>query len=157
MAPPPTSSLAKALAPSKGSGPAGLSAALLLCLTTQVPRREVIAVVARAPESTDTIRFVSRAAATGRMSAVLSPIEVALLEVLRDWDVVVESPADEAKRRIAGLIGSGDIRPDRVAKASLSEPTSVRERLRALLSDVGKPELAASIPAARNRRPALAG
>jgi hypothetical protein len=157
MAPPPASNLARALAPSKGSGPAGLSAALLLGLTTQVPRREVIAVIARAPESTDTLRFVSRAAATGRRSAVLNPVEVALLEVLRDWNVLVESPADEAKSRIAGLMGSGDIRPDRVAKASLSEPASVRERLRALLGDVGKPELAAKIPPARGRRLALAG
>ena len=66
-------------------------------------------------------------------------------------DVLVESPADEAKSRIAGLMRSGDIRPDRVAKASLSE------RLRVLLGDVGKPELAAKIPPARSRRLALAG
>jgi len=156
MAPPPASHLAKALAPSKGSGPAGLSAALLLGLSTQVPRREAIAVLVRAPESTETLRFVSRAAATGRKSAALKPAEVALLEVLRDWDALVESPADEAKRRIADLMGSGDIRLDRVAKASSTEPAPVRERLRGLLGDIGKPELAAKISPARGRRLALA-
>lgn len=156
MAPPPADYLAKALAPSKGSGPAGLSAALLLGLSTQVPRRETIAVLARAPESTGALRFVSRAAATGRRSAALRPAEVALLEVLRDWDALVESPADEAMRRIVGLIGSGNIRPDRVAIASSTEPAPVRERLRGLLDDVGRPELAAKVLPSRGRRPVLA-
>jgi hypothetical protein len=156
MAPPSASYLAKTLAPSKGSGPAGLSAALLLGLSTQVPRREAIAVLARAPESTGALRFVSRTAATGRKSAALKPAEVALLEVLRDWDALVESPADEAKRRIASLMGSGDIRPDRVAMASSTEPAPVRERLRGLLDDIGKPELAAKVLPPRGRRLALA-
>jgi len=155
MAPPPASYLARTLAPSKGSGPAGLSAALLLGLSTQVPRREAIAVLARAPESTAALRFVSRTAATGRKSAALKPAEVALLEVLRDWDALVESPAGEAKRRIAGLMGSGDIRPDRVAMASSTEPAPVRERLRGLLDDIGRPDLAAKVLPPRGRRLAL--
>src|SRR5262249_51563220 len=156
MAPPTASQLAKALAPSRGSGPAGLSAALLLGLSTQVPRRESIAVLARAPTSTQTLRFVSRAAATGRRDASLRPAEVALLEVLRDWDALVESPADEATRRIAGLVGSGEIRPHRVARASSTEPALVRDRLRGLLADIGRPELAATVPPARGQHLALA-
>jgi hypothetical protein len=156
MAPPPVSHLAKALAPSRGSGPAGLSAALLLGLSTQVPRRESIAVLARAPENTEMLRFVSRAAATGRRSASLRPTEVALLEVLRDWDALVESPTDEATRRIAGLMGSGEIRPDRLASASSTEPAPVRRRLRDLLANVGRPELAATVLPARSQRLALA-
>jgi Family of unknown function (DUF6088) len=155
MAPPTASDLAGALVPLEGSGPAGRSAALLLGLSTQVPRRESIAVPARPPESTEMLRFVSRAAAAGRRDSSLRPTEVALLEVLRDWEGLVESPADEARRRIAGLMGSGEIRPDRLARASSTEPAPVRERLRGLLGDVGRPEIAATVRPARRQPPSL--
>ncbi len=158
MAPPPDSQLVNALAPSRGSGPAGRSAALALGLSTQVPRRETVAVPARAPTSTDRVRFVSRAASTKRKTTALRPAEVALLEVLRDWETLVESPADEATTRIVSLVRSGDIRPERIATASSTEPATVRERLRGLLDRIGRPELAATIPPARSggRTPALA-
>ncbi len=148
MAPPPIDRLAKELAPGRGSGPAGLSAALELGLSTQLPRRTVIAVPTRAPAGTETLRFVSRAANAGRRG--LRRSEVALLEALRDWDRLVESPA-KATSRIAGLVSSGDIRADRVAKASQREPARVRERLRCLLNDIGKPEAAGTIPHARSQ------
>jgi hypothetical protein len=151
MAPPAGSRLAKALAPSRGSGPAGLSAALLLGLSTQVPRRESVAVPIRPPADTATLHFVDRASAHGRRSASLRPPEVALLEVLRDWNGLVESPADEAKKTIAGLMGSGEIRPDRLARASSTEPAPVRERLRSLLGDIGRPEIAATVRPARSQ------
>jgi hypothetical protein len=155
MAPPTASDLAGALVPLAGSGPAGRSAALLLGLSTQIPRRESIAVPARPPESTEMLRFVSRAAAAGRRDSSLRPTEVALLEVLRDWEGLVESPADEARRRIAGLMESGEIRPDRLARASSTEPAPVRERLRGLLGDVGRPEIAATVRPARRQPPSL--
>jgi hypothetical protein len=151
MAPPTANDLAGALVPFKGSGPAGRSAALLLGLSTQVPRRESIAVPARPPENTEMLRFVSRAAAAGRRDASLRPPEVALLEVLRDWERLVESPDDEARERIAGFMGSGEIRPDRLARASSTEPAPVRERLRGLLGDIGWPEIAATVRPARHR------
>ncbi|MBO0815224.1 MAG: hypothetical protein J2P30_08790 [Actinobacteria bacterium] len=156
MAPPPVDRLVKVLAPAKGSGPAGLSAALALGLSTQVPRRTVIAVPARAPAGTAALRFVSRASSPGRRN--LRAAEVAVLEVLRDWDAVVESPPAEAASRIADLVGSGEIRADRVAKASSGEPPAVRQRLIGLLGDIGRPDLAAQVTPARGRRPlALAG
>lgn len=96
------------------------------------------------------LRFVSRAAETRRKSARLRAAEVALLEVLRDWDGLVESRR-EATTRIADLVGSGDIRPGMVAKASATEPVRVRERLIGLLGDIGKPEVAATITPARSR------
>jgi len=148
MAPPPASRLASELAPFKGCGPASLSAALMLGLTTQLPRRESVAVPARAPADRAALHFVSRASATGR--APLRPAEVALLEVLRDWDTVVESPMEEATRRIAGLVESGDIRAGHVATASPTEPPKVRERLRTLLGNIGRPDLAATVPPARS-------
>jgi hypothetical protein len=155
MAPPPVSRLIKVLAPSLGTGPAGRSAALMLGLSTQVPRCETFAVPARAPAGTETLHFVSRAAQVRRKSARLSPAEVALLEVLRDWDGLVESPA-EAPSRIAGLMDSGELRADRVVMAALTEPPAVRERLRSIFGIIGRPELAAKVSPARSKPAALA-
>ena len=84
MAPPPTDRLAGEVADGRGTGPAEWSAALALGLSTQIPRRETIAVPGRAPRNPGTIRFVSRAASTKRRDERLRPVEVALLEVLRD-------------------------------------------------------------------------
>jgi hypothetical protein len=60
MAPPPAGRLAGEVAGGPGTGPAGWSAALALGLSTQVPRRESIAVPGRAPRNPGTIRIVSR-------------------------------------------------------------------------------------------------
>jgi hypothetical protein len=81
-----------------------------------------------------TVRFVDRAGRRARATQRLSPTEVALLEVLGDWDEVVDAPA-EARDRLVSLIHSGTVRPDRLAAASETEPANVRGRLRALLHD----------------------
>src|SRR3954454_11358664 len=60
MSPPSTTALVARLAPAKGSGPAGLSAANALRLSTQIPRRAQVAVPARAKRSTGAVEFVSR-------------------------------------------------------------------------------------------------
>jgi hypothetical protein len=151
MAPPPPGRLAREIAGRTwGTGPAGLSAALALGLSTQVPRHETIAVPTRAPRSPAGLRLVSRAASTRRRTERLSPAEVALLEVLRAWDVLVESPADEAASRITDLVDSGVIRTDRLTRAAATEPPLVREGLRGLLESAGRPEAAASVPRARS-------
>lgn len=81
-------------------------AALALGLSRQVPRRETIAVPGRAPRNTGTFRFVSRAASARRRDERLRPSEVALIEVLRDWNALVEIPPDTAIERIADLAGA---------------------------------------------------
>jgi hypothetical protein len=139
MAPPPASRIARELANCHGTGPAGLSAALMLGLSTQVPRREVIAVPARVPQ-TDVVRLVSRAASTKRRSERLRPAEVALLEVLRDWDALVQVPGDQAARSIGRLMDSAAIRSEVLARASATEPPRVREHLAMLLARVGRPD-----------------
>lgn len=133
MAPPPSRRLADEVVGGPGTGPAGWSAALALGLSTQVPRRETIAVPGRAPRSPRAVRFVSRAASTKRRDERLRPAEVALLEVLRDWDTLVELPTREATKRIGRVIESGAVRVDRLVRASATEPPRVRERLRRLL------------------------
>ncbi len=151
MAPPPPARLAKEVVGSPGIGPAGLSAALALGLATQVPRYDTIAVPGRVPRNPGAVRLVSRAASTKRHSEKLRPAEVALLEVLRDWSALVELPVPDAAARIARLLNAGDIRVDKLVRASETEPPRVRERLRRLLADVGKPDVADAVPPARSR------
>jgi hypothetical protein len=75
---------------------------------------------------------------------------VALLEVLRDWDRLVEIPADAALDRIARLADTGAIRVDRVVRASATEPPRVRERLRRLLRAINRSSEAAAVRPARS-------
>ena len=77
---------------------------------------------ARAPRSPNAVHFVSRATATKRRDERLRPTEVALFEVLRDWDRLVEVPATDAVDRIARLAESGEVRLDQLAHASATEP-----------------------------------
>jgi len=151
MSPPPATRLAAEVAGRPGIGPAGLSAALELGLATQVPRYDMMAVPVRVPRSSGSVRLVSRAASTKRRSERLRPVEVALLEVLRDWPGLVELPEDDAADRIVALVDANAIRVDKLVRASATEPPRVRDRLRGLLVDVGRPEAAASVPPARSR------
>jgi hypothetical protein len=150
MAPPPADRFADEVVGMPGTGPAGWSAALALGLSTQVPRQEAVAVPARAPRSLGGVRFVSRAASTRRRDERLRPAEVALLEVLRDWDGLVEVPIVDAIDRIEGLAEAEAIRVDRLVRASATEPPRVRERLRQLLGAMGQPTLADGVRPARS-------
>lgn len=150
MAPPRASRLADAIVGDAGTGPAGLSAALKLGLSTQVPRVETIAVPRRAPRPTSGVRFVSRAGSTRRRDERLNPVEVALLEVLRDWDRTVEASPAVAVDRVRNLIEAGAIRLERIVRASSTEPASVRERLRTLLRDLNRPDDAERVAPARS-------
>jgi len=150
MAPPSPGRFVHEVIDAPGTGPAGWSAALALGLSTQVPRRETIAVPGRAPRNPGTVRFVSRAASAKRRDERLRPPEVALLEVLRDWDTLVEVPTDTAVERITDLAGGGTLRLDRVVRASATEPPRVRERLRQLLGSMGRSADAAAVRPARS-------
>lgn len=161
MAPPPPDRLTDEVVGGPGTGPAGWSAALALGLSTQVPRRETIAVPRRAPRNPGAIHFVSRAASTKRRDERLRPAEVALLEVLRDWEALVEVSTHDAVGRIARLVDTGAVRLDRLVRASATEPPRVRERLRHLLGALGQSDAASPIRQARSesvrRDLALAG
>lgn len=156
MAPPPTDALIAQLAPGPGVGPAGLYAANLLRLSTQVPRRAEIAVPTRAPESLRSIRFVARAARTARAKAGLNQTEVALLEVLASWEFAIELPPSEAWARLLELVASGAARADRIARAGRTEPASTRARLRELLRAAGRVDLMNQIPEPDERTKAIA-
>lgn len=150
MAPPPPGRLSGEVAGGPGIGPTGLSAASALGLSTQVARREAIAVPGRPPRSLGPVRYVSRAASAKRRDERLRPAEVALLEVLRDWDGLVEVPPGDAVERIARLVSNGAIRLDRVARASATEPPRVRERLRRLFVALDRPDMIGTVRPARS-------
>lgn len=151
MAPPPTDALIAELAPGPGVGPAGLYAANLLRLSTQVPRRAEIAVPTRAPESLGSVRFVARPARSARLRVGLSATDVALLEVLASWESAIELPPTEAWTRLLELLASGAARADRLARAGRTEPASTRARLRELLRAHGRGDLADQVPAPDER------
>lgn len=146
MALPPTDVLASQLVEGRGFGPAGLSAANALRLSTQIPRRAEYAVVDRAPVGGHGLRFVSRSARRGRVVGRLSPLEVAALEVLDGWDRVIETGPGEAMSRLAGLLESGTINAERLALAGGTEPGAARARLRYLLGRNGYRNLADVVP-----------
>jgi hypothetical protein len=150
MAPPPPDRFANEVVGGPGTGPAEWSAALALGLSTQVPRRDAIAVPGRAPRSTGAVRFVSRAASTKRRDERLRPAEVALLEVLRDWDGLVELPTHDAVERIERLVDAGAVRSDRLVRASGTESPRARERLRRLLHKLGQSTAADAVRPARS-------
>lgn len=159
MAPPSSEALLAELAPGQGVGPAGLSAANALRLSTQVPRYAEYAVPHRAPGDIGTVKFVSRAARKERLRSRLNPTEVAALEVLDAWDKVIEVDPTDAMRRLGDLLRAGEIRPDRLAKAAATEPGPAKGRIKTLLEHSGNRELAEKIPgksSARTRRPRAA-
>jgi len=133
MAPPPAFRLAKEVGGRFGVGPAKESAATVLGLSTQVPKRAIVAVPGRAPSDTDGVRFVSRSSSTGRRDERLNSSEVAVLEVLRDWDRLVDLSMGDVANRVEKLVTDGVIRIDKVVRAADTEPARVRTVLRRLL------------------------
>jgi len=150
MSRPSTSDTVAAVVGTRGVGPAGLSAANALGLTTQVPALENVAVPRRAPRPFGSVRFVDRSGRPGRAVAGLGWTEVALLEVLGDWHQVIEVDEASAQSQLSDLIRSGSLRLDKLARAARDEPATVRHRLKDLLAANGYGALAASIPAPRS-------
>ena len=95
-----------------GAGPAGVAAAHLLGLTTQVPGVVEVAVPGKVPDPMSGVRF--RLRPFERRELRLTPVEVAVIEVLREPGAVEATDA-ELRDRIADLVARGTIRADVVA------------------------------------------
>lgn len=149
MAPPPPESVARELAGTAGVGPAELSAAAALGLTTQVPSRVIVAVPVRPPTAPNGIRFVDRSGREGRRNARLRPYEVAVLEVLEGPSDLIELDDETTLSRFRKVFDSGEVDAARLADAATSEPARVREALHELLARLGETELASRIPGRR--------
>jgi hypothetical protein len=136
---------AYAVAHSKGGvGWAGLSAANVLGLTTQVPGQDVVAVPTPKPRPMKGMRFVSRVAKAARSSAKLSPLEVSVLEVLTDWLKVIDVSPAAAVEQLAEMIsdGDGDVDAVRLVRGAKDESGPARDRLRRVLFAAGRSDLA---------------
>ena len=153
MAPPNPRTVVAEYADGYPVGPAGISAANLLGLSTQVPRIPEYAVPTTVPPI-DRIRLVRRNArrSNGRRAARLKESEVAVLEVLDSWEVVVEIAASEALERLGATLRDGTVRPEQLAKAAATEPARVRERLRLVLEFAGEASLANGVRPASTQR-----
>jgi Family of unknown function (DUF6088) len=118
--------------------PAGLSAANLLGLSTQNPRRAEYATPARSHPAALSGAIIHTGRPARRQK--LSGEDGAILEILRDRGRSSDLPADETARRITSLLADPD-RYRRVVTASADEPP----RVRAILGAIGQ-ELEAPTP-----------
>jgi hypothetical protein len=110
-----------------GSGPASVAAAHELGLTTQVPSIVEVAVPGKTPDPYPGIRFRSRP--YERRERGLRPLEVAVLEVLRD-PTVIEASHHQLVDRVRELIASDLIRADVLTSEANDEARPmVRTRL----------------------------
>lgn len=135
MAHPDPSDVIAVLAPGCVVGPAGVTAANLLGLTTQVARRPEFAVTAWDGRPLERAQILRRGGARGRgrEAARLRAMEVAVLEVLDAWPDVVELDAHVALDRLLTILRSGEVRRRALLAAGRTEPARVRERLRFVL------------------------
>ena len=118
------------------SHPAGLSAANLLGLTTQVPARIELVVEGKRPMSLGGIEFKPR---MGTNRRDLHPRETALLEVLRDLGHLSDVSPAATKTRLLGVLHDGDAR-SRLLRAAIHEPPRVRAMVGVLAESAGARE-----------------
>jgi len=102
-----------------GSGPSGTSAARMLGLTTQVPSVHLIAVPRRVQGTVPGVRFRQRP--PGRRELRLTPLEVAVVEVLRSGSAVAEGATAAIADAVAGAAGEGRIRAEVIGEIVRTE------------------------------------
>lgn len=116
-----------------GAGPAGWTAAKVLGLTTQLPAEVEVAVTGRVPEYMGA-RFHKR---NNLARCDLRPLEIGLLEVLRDWPTTTDVDWEELTSRVRELADHNEIDLDEVATAARKERRpSLRKRTERLISEV---------------------
>ena len=114
-----------------GAGPARLSAAAHLGLTTQVPAVDTIAAAGRAPTAPAATRFVSRS--VERRIRDLTPTEVAVIEVLREGPDLLEVPWEAFAAAVTRLAASRELRHERITEQLRDERhVAARDRWRPL-------------------------
>lgn len=126
----------------EGAGPAGVTAAHYLGLTTQVPSRVEIAVPGRAPAAPAGVRFTTRPAR--RLALNLNRDEVAVLEALRTWPRAIEVDERQFAERLRHLAEGKKIALRKIAQAVHEEHVpAAREtwtRIAAELERHGRPD-----------------
>jgi hypothetical protein len=138
IAKPPPEEVALEVLGRDGVGPTGVSAAHALSVTTQIPAVPELATPGPVPEGLPGVKVHKRNNVARRD---LNYFEVAVLELLRnyeftaeiDWRGIVRAVADKARTR--------EVRPDCLAKVGENEPGyAFRERLMALIDALATSE-----------------
>lgn len=111
-----------------GVGPAGYSAARAFGLTTQLPARPELAVAGPLPTGVPGVELRRR---NNMARRELSHLEIALLEVLRDWERLSEEPITT----LAKAVSSDTVDLDKVERALRTERVpAARHRFEELVS-----------------------
>ena len=122
-----------------GVGPTGWSASQALGLSTQIPAETHIAVPGRPPVPVAGVKYHTR---SSRSRGALAPLEVALLEVLRDFPYRIEADWEVLTERVLDLHTRGSIDLKKIATVSERETNvAARERARELATRAEKMEL----------------
>jgi uncharacterized protein DUF6088 len=118
--------------PHSGFGPAGYSAARSLGVTTQVPAKFEVSALRKV----DPITGVTQHLRSNPRRAALNEQEIAVLEVLRSPEHLVEGGITRLARKVNELSAAGAVRLRAISKASAGETRAVKanhERLIAAL------------------------
>lgn len=131
---PPVEDVAREVLGSAGVGPAGVSAARALGLTTQIPAVPEFVTIARFPEGLRHVR-VSTRSNLARLD--LTYTEIAVLEVLRSWRTTVDGGWSATVAAIAALVEDGTVRLGPLRRAAAREHhRELRARMRDLLVEL---------------------
>lgn len=135
--------VARAAGFDRGVGPAGMSAARSLGLTTQVPTEVEVSVPGRVPRGMAQIRFSSRSPVARRD---LRPLEVAVLEMLREWPRYSEESWLVFVARVRELVAHGDVAVEHVtAVARRERHASARVNAELLRSELVEPSSVSAV------------
>ena len=108
-----------------GSGPAGWSALRFLGLTTQIPALPHVAVPGRQPA----LRNARVSKRSNALRVLLTPAEVAVLEVLReDWIDRIDGGQEALAEALRRLTTDGQVRPDSLDEVAGRETSLVRRQ-----------------------------
>lgn len=124
-----------------GVGNAGITAARELELTTQLAGYEVYAVPGPVPHSLPAFTFVSSLGQKARATAHLSPVEVAVLEVLGRWTAVLEVSPNEAVATLVEILSSDAVSSRILTAGTTDETPAARKRLKFVLQVASLEEL----------------
>lgn len=116
-----------------GVGPAGISAASALGLTTQVPAQLEISFVGPLPTFLLSIGLHKR---NNLRRMRLRYLEIALLEVLRGTDLFIEQSREEVVAVIRALVEDGEVRIVEIESVLVDEPPRVRAEFVKLAAEI---------------------
>lgn len=117
-----------------GAGPAGVSAARALGLTTQVPAKPHLAVVGRVPGGLPGVHMEKR---SNFARLELNYTEIALLETLRSWMTTVDDGWNALVSAVRARLASGGVDLDKLRRAAEGEHVSaVKDAFRRLMASL---------------------